>query len=168
MTKKVQNPFQQLTAFLTSQDIQHAVKEASDEIPFEMAIIPLQEKESQSHFLEIHQYTHDAEDSKKLFILNFILKNHLPIPEKQILNILKFSMHVNRSIPLGGIFYSDVEKCCYYQYGYPATTEIIQNDTFKIILNSSLVAKDVFFKSIQAIIEETATVDSLIQAEKMV
>ncbi len=172
-------PFQQLISFLNKNEIQHTVKEANQDIPFDVVLMALGLDAAKNPIvLQVHHYKQELtipEEVRQerqmeekslgtLHVLNFLLTHTTELSEDRYGEIGRLLMFANKSIPLGSLAYSELEKCCYYQFSYPSTTETVQPATFQAIFNTILFTKEMFFDVISDVAAGKISVDQILQA----
>ncbi len=178
-TKANSDPLQRLISFLEKNEIHHTIQEKTDEIPFDIVMLALNFEDNgdgeKPCVLQIHHYQQELtipEEAQKesslkslgtLHLLNFILTHPIDLPDNMYSEIGRLLMIANKSIPLGALSYSEIEKCCYYQFTYPVTTELVQPETFQAIFNSILFAKEMFFDAITDIALGKISVDDILK-----
>ncbi len=177
--KQSATPFAQLVKFLTDNEIQHQVRVRSQEIPFDVVLLALgMDDDNTPVTLQVHHYqqelvapqeegaTQEPKSLGTLHILNFLMTHPTELKPESFNEINRLLMLANKSLPMGSLSMSELERCCYFQFGLPVTTEEVQPATFQSIFNTILFAKEVFFDVIKDVHEGRTTVDEIIQSSQ--
>ncbi len=98
-----------------------------------------------------------------LSILSFIMTIPVEISQKTTGEVLRLISLANKSLPLGALNCSEVEKSVYFSYSLPVFEEPLSELTLVTILQTALFVKETFLSSIDAVASGTSTVHSLLK-----
>lgn len=175
MTEQEQ-PIYQVIQALKALGLSPMLYPATKEVPCDVALTSLgMDDENHSYVLQVIQALQEVnlmgssekedgeEEKTKVHILSFILPLAIEIPQEKEKEILRLLALANKSMPLGHINYSDLEKSVYFHYGLSVFSTPPCEKTVWMILEAVMYAVDTFFPLIGEIAASRKTVDSLLQ-----
>jgi hypothetical protein len=98
-----------------------------------------------------------------LSVLTFIMTVPVEIPNEQLNDILRLIVLANKTIPLGSINYSAIEKTTYYTYSLPLFDAPPSDLTLMTVLHTAIFVKQTFFSAIDEIACKETTLEQLLQ-----
>jgi hypothetical protein len=99
----------------------------------------------------------------QMSILTFIMTIPIEIPDEQLNDILRLIVLSNKTIPLGAINYSAIEKTTYYTYSLPLFNAPPSDLTLMTVLHTAIFVKETFFLAIDEIASKETTLERLLQ-----
>ena len=97
-------------------------------------------------------------------LLSFIVAVPIEIPAETASEVRRLLNLANKSLPLGCLNLSEIEKSVYYSYGYPVFSTPPCEMTILMIINTILFAKETFFPLIDAVANSRETVETLVHS----
>lgn len=175
MTEQEQ-PIHQIIQTLKSLGLSPILYQATKEVPCDVALTPLgMNDDNHSYVLQVLQAFQevslmgmsekgeDMEEKTKMHMLSFILPLSVEIPKEKEEEVLRLLALANKSMPLGHINYSELEKSAYFHYGLSVFSHPPCEKTVWMILEAVMYAVDTFFPLIVEIAASRETLDSLLQ-----
>ena len=167
---------QQVVQILQSLGLEPHVYEKSPDVPFDVALVSLgmDEKERSIVLQVIHaeqsvvqaapqELQGELPADSDCHLLSFIVAVPVEIPTETVPEVLRLLDLANKSLPLGHLNLSEIEKSAYYSYGYPVFSTPPCEMTILMIINTILFAKETFFPTIDSVANSRETVETLIQ-----
>jgi hypothetical protein len=109
-------------------------------------------------------YEVDAEPNPaNLSILSFIMTLPIEIPQKTTGEVLRLICLANKSIPLGGLNFSEIEKSVYYTYSIPIFQDPPSAVTLLTILQTATFVKETYLSVIDEVAVGTTTVNKILE-----
>jgi len=146
---------------------------SKEQLPYESCIVDfgLDEKErpvavqilhySQDLLSSIHEGEKEPNPSN-LSILSFVMTVPIEISKKTSGEIIRLICLANKSIPLGSLNFSEIEKAVYYTYSIPIFKEPPSELTLLTILQTATFVKETFFSAIDEVSEGKQTVNGIL------
>lgn len=164
---------QTVNKFLDEFGLKFRTSEGPKELPYEATIVEfgMDEKE-RPVAVQILHYSQDLlaslrVDEKQpnpehLSILSFIMTVPTKIPDGRSSEVLQLIALANKSLPLGGLNFSAVEKAVYYTYSLPLFDEPPTELTLLAILQTAIFVKETFFSTIDEVANGKTSVEKIL------
>jgi hypothetical protein len=172
---RTETPIHDVKKTLESLGLEVFLYEKNENVPFDVAIVPLGDDEKKRPIvLQVQQYTQNiatnsafgaAEEPVEnvdLQMLNFLVTIPVDVQKEFTCEIVRFLALANKSFPLGSLNFSEIERAAYFSYGYPVFSNPPCEMTLLMILNTIMYARETFFPGIDDIVSGGQTVDMLI------
>lgn len=155
--------------------LQTTTSGVEEPLPYEACIVDFGfDEKKRPVALQILHYSQDllssiqegekSSNPLNLTVLSFVMTIPVEIPHKTTAEVLRFISLANKSLPLGALNCSEVEKSVYYSYSLPLFGEAPNEVTLLTILHTALFVKETFLSSIEEVAEGKSTVHSLQEA----
>jgi len=149
------------------------------EMPYEAALVDFgTDAQDRPVVLQVLHYSQDIlgamgedtpeEESIDLSILSFLITVPGEIPQEKYFEILRLLALANKSLPLGCLNFSEVEKSVYFIYNIPILQAIPDETSLLTILHSALFVKETFFPAIDEVSTGKSTLEALLEEGNMV
>ena len=126
-------------------------------IPFHM------QQETQTIEMDVNENSKNSVKKITFFFLSFIVTVPIQIPPDKADEILHLLAIANKSLPFGAFNYSDNEQAVYFRYTMPILDQAPSQESYVVILNGILFAKETFFSLIHEVAVGNETVTSLLE-----
>ena len=171
-------PIQEVLQTLEDVGLSPTYVPGTKEIPFDVALASLGlDEKNRSLVLQVQQHTKKSmqavspgkgaaiEDGEvpDFVLLSFLVTVPIEVSKKRAFEVLRFLALSNKTIPLGALQYSEVEKAIYYQYSFPVFSGASCELVVLSVINAISFAKDTFFAFIEDVALGKETVETLIQ-----
>jgi hypothetical protein len=165
--RTVQKTLEELGLHFTS-------NEKEEQLPYEACIVDFgaDEKErpvavqllhySQDLLSAIHEGKKEP-NSADLSILACIMTIPCEIPQETAGEVVRLICLANKSIPLGGLNYSEIEKSVYYTYSIPLFHEPPDQMTLLAVLQTASFVKETFLSVIDDVAAGKTTVNRILE-----
>jgi hypothetical protein len=87
----------------------------------------------------------------------------IEIPQKTTGEVLRLICLANKSLPLGGMTFSEIEKSVYFTYSIPIFHEPPSELTLLTILQTAMFVKETFFSTIEEVSAGKSTVNAILE-----
>jgi len=97
-----------------------------------------------------------------LSILSFIITVPGEIPEEKTLEVLRLIALSNKSLPLGALNFSEVERSVYYSYNLPVFEKAPDEVCLLTVVHAALFVKETFFATVDEIATGRSTLEEIL------
>ena len=163
-----------LVKTLSEFGLQITTSNDEEKLPYEACIVDfgMDEKERPVALQILHysqdiisaiQETEEEPNPTNLSILSFVMTIPVEIPLKTIGEVMRLICLANKSLPLGSLNCSEIEKSVYFTYSIPIFNELPSELTLLTILQTALFVKDTFLSTIDEVALGSTSVHKILE-----